>query len=495
MDSILGVSLNDYGVGSVFGGDGSMNELAELQKAISAGDITGRDTAGRTDVPGATLKVEDVENTLKILTFKESDIKLWKKVPKLPAYNTVEEYNQQNEYGQEGGSFIGETDTPEDDSPTYTRQAQIVKFMGTVRSVSHAATLVNTFVGDMMQKEISNGTMKLLRDANKALYFADSNIIPSEFNGFRAQQVNSIGGVDLWQKSDSVIDLRGGTLTEELMEQAQLSILNHNGEGNLFMGPPSVFSSFKNSLLPNKQFYQQVGQSPEFQAGLAVNKYLGQYGPIDLDFDKFMTNNLLPKTTASIASSAKAPAAPTADATTPVATATDALSQFTNFNGDYLYAVAAINRYGISPITVLNAAGAPITVAATQSVDLKFAAGGGTSSPTGYVIYRSKKGAVLTTVADVKFYPLFNVSVAQKANGYDNGAAGLVRDRNRFIPGTEQSLLVDSTEDVWSFKQLAPLMKMDLAIISPAQRFMLLLYGTPILYAPQKMVTFINVGV
>ena len=81
-DSIFGVSLADYG-DSVFSQESSMGELAELQKALEAGNITGRDTQGRTDVPGATLKVEDLENTLKNLTFKETDIKLWKRVTKL----------------------------------------------------------------------------------------------------------------------------------------------------------------------------------------------------------------------------------------------------------------------------------------------------------------------------------------------------------------------------------------------------------------------------
>ena len=70
-----------------------------------------------------------------------------------------------------------------------------------------------------------------------------------------------------------------------------------------------------------------------------------------------------------------------------------------------------------------------------------------------------------------------------------------VCEKNRSIAGCEESFLIDSSEDVWSFKQLAPLMKMDLAVLSPATRFMLLLYGTPILYAPKKMVTFKNIGI
>jgi hypothetical protein len=80
------------------------------------------------------------------------------------------------------------------------------------------------------------------------------------------------------------------------------------------------------------------------------------------------------------------------------------------------------------------------------------------------------------------------------ANGVDGGAAGIVRDRNRYLPGTQDSLLLQADTDVIEFKQLAPLMKMPLAKLSPADRFMVLLYGTPIVYAPSKMVRYINIG-
>jgi hypothetical protein len=37
-------------------------------------------------------------------------------------------------------------------------------------------------------------------------------------------------------------------------------------------------------------------------------------------------------------------------------------------------------------------------------------------------------------------------------------------------------------------------MKMDLALIAPSSRFMLLAYGTPVLNQPKKMIVYINVG-
>lgn len=485
-NSVFGVSLGDYQDNSVFSGENNMSDLAELQKAMEAGDVTGMQTQGRTDVPGATLKVEDLENTLKVLTFKENDIKLWKRVEKLPAFNTVEEYNQQLEYGTTGYSFTDEGALPQDDSPMYRREAQLVKFMGTTRSVSHPMQLVSTMVGNLVDSEVKNGTMKLLRDADAALWFANSNIIRQEFNGFKQQQIDALGGVKSWENNEVVIDLRGKKLTEEVLENGALNIITNHGEGNLFMCPPQVLSSFKNSLLDQKKIYvgnDNQGNMPN--AGLQVQKYLSQFGFIDLEFDKFLAQSNKYKSLTSPATSKSAPQKPTADGVEAAKMAQDKGNMLfaDDQAGSYNYAVSAINRYGESQLTALGEAA--IAVTKDQSVDLKFTASDDTA---GFVVYRTKKDQTDT------YYPIMKISVKELTDGYDGAEAGSVRDKNRTIPGCEESFLVEASTDVWAFKQLAPLMKMDLAVLSPATRFMLLLYGTPILYAPKKMVTFKNIG-
>jgi hypothetical protein len=43
-------------------------------------------------------------------------------------------------------------------------------------------------------------------------------------------------------------------------------------------------------------------------------------------------------------------------------------------------------------------------------------------------------------------------------------------------------------------KQLAPIMRMDLARTSPSFRFMILAYLTTVLFAPKKLARIINIG-
>lgn len=496
----LGVQLSDYQMGVEGAGAMSQHDLNELQKALTAGEITGRETVGLTTASGAPLKVESLENTLKVLTFKETDINLWKKIPKLPAYNTVEEYNQLQSYGAENFSFNGEGELPEEDDSIYVRRAQLVKFMGTTRVISHPMQLVNTMIGDVVQQEIKNGTLKILRDVDRAIVFADSTMVGQQFNGIYAQHQQAFASLALWGNDETVIDLKGLRLQEAIIEQAALTIIENHGEGSMLCAPPKILSNFVKEFHEFKMIQPNTPALTNAVMGQKVDKFMSQFGPIDLLYDKFMKNGAA-KTLSSSATSTKAPTKPTADAATPKAAVADGVNSkwATGDAGDYRYAVSAVNRYGESALTNLSTAGsadAELTMAATQAAALKFTDGGGAIPATAYIIYRSVKDDAATTAAATTFYPIFMIPAATHLAGTYDGAstANISWDRNRFIANTESCFLIDPANDVWSFKQLAPLMKMDLAVLGPASRFMILLYGTPMLYAPKKIVRFVNVG-
>ena len=122
------------------------------------------------------------------------------------------------------------------------------------------------------------------------------------------------------------------SFTSDIFENGALNILQNNGEGNLFMCPPKVISAFKKNLLDQKRIYiGATDQNVNPTAGLQVQKYLSQFGFVDLDFDKFLAETIQFKTLTSAASSAKAPVKPIAGGT-PAAAVTDAAN--TLFGGD-----------------------------------------------------------------------------------------------------------------------------------------------------------------
>lgn len=81
------VSWKDYDGVEGFG-SASQSDVDALNKALAAGqeiNPPGSIVAG----DGFALRVESLEKTLKVTTFKMEHIRLWKNVPKLAAYNTV----------------------------------------------------------------------------------------------------------------------------------------------------------------------------------------------------------------------------------------------------------------------------------------------------------------------------------------------------------------------------------------------------------------------
>lgn len=488
------IQLSDYQMGLdnqvMFGGQTSPEDLENLNKALAAGSITGRDTTNLTTASGSPLKVESLEKTLKVLTHSQEQIVFWKNIPKLPAFNTVEEYNQLTSYGQDRGGFNNEGELPIEEDSTYVRRAQHVKFLGVTKSVTHPMTLVNTMIGNAIDREAKNGTLWILRKLDRALFTGNADIIPQEFNGIITQhaQNDAFLTLDDYYNSEVVVDCRGRVLGEKDIEAAANGIVENYGIGTHLYAPPKVLSDFVTQFYGNKFIQPNTPALTNGIMGQAVKSFESQFGNIALMQDIFM-NHAPSKKQGAASNSQNAPTAPTATSVTPVAS--DASGKFAASDaGNYFFAVAALNRYGESALTVLsNTASA---VVAGGSVDLAFTDTPSVNASTGYRIYRSQKNAA--SAATATFYPIFDISKAQLSAGYDGAAAGVVRDRNRFIGGTNQAFLVQQDDEVMSFKQLAPLMKMDLAITGPAFRFMMLMYGTPFLYAPKKMVRFINIG-
>ncbi len=504
----LGISLNDYSFGAGFdsgaqgAADLSSSQLADLSKALEAGSLLGSNQTSAQSTGGA-LKVESLERNLKVITFKESDIRFWKRFPKDAAYNTVEEYNQLVSYGTDRGGFNNEGELPEEEDSTYQRRSELVKYLGVTRSVTHQMQLVKSNVGNVFQKEVSNGIMWILRKADRALFWGDSAVVNQEWNGLYAQHMNNTRypSLQTYHDSEVVIDLRGNILSENNIENGAQTIIRNFGQPDLLITSPQVLSDFATRFYSTKR--TNVGQSGAIKdavMGQHISKFQSMYGVIDFDYDIYARkwgNSSAGKFLAATSTSPKAPAAPTAGGSPVTVVSTDGLTEFGDGAGTYFYAVAAINRYGESALTQL---GATVTVAATNSVDLNFTVTAGPYAPTSYIIYRSRVNPA-GTAAQTLFFPILSVPASGSdakrgslANGVDGATAGNVRDRNRYLPGTDEALLLDSSMDVINFKQLAPLMKMDLAKLSPADRFMVLLYGTPFLFAPDKAIRYINIG-
>lgn len=475
----------NFGEGS---GSTSAQEVEELNKALEAG-------AGYAGAPtaltgGGALQVESLDASLKSVTYEMKNIKLWAMMAKDQAYNTIEEYNRQDAFGDQGRGFIKEGALPRSEDSSYTRQIQRVRFIGVTRELTHVYTLVRNAHGDAIAREIRNGTMRILEIVERNLFDGRGMYSAAgKFDGSAAildaddawegldKQIRS-GNSDVSAKAkaftgygleeDVITDQRGATLDEDALEDVGRIVVENFGMPNLMIMDTKAHSDLARTFYP-KERINPIGVS-NGRAGFVLTQFVSSAGAYDLVSDVF----LRPKRGASpVADAPAVPAAPTATA----AGAATADSKWSAAEaGDYTYRVTAISEAGESAQSPSSAAE---TTIAEDSVAVVCAAVAGAIA---YGVYRSVKGA------DAGHEFIGYVAPAAV------GAAATLTDLNHKLPGLSQAYLLSNEAEVLRFKQLAPLMKMDLAIVATAYRWMQLLYGTPIVYAPRKNAILENIG-
>lgn len=458
---------SDLGATGTNFGTGSASEVEELNKALTAGYGRGGD---QTDgALGAPLRVESLEATLKVTTFSERNIVFWKDIPKLPAFNTVEEFNQLNSYGNSGGYFVPEGVSPQESDSTYARKTVQVKYVGSLRKVTHQMTLVRPAHGDVIALETMNGTREILRTVEESLFNGNSACVAQEWDGFEKQFYDGIG---VENDDQNIIDMRGEALTEaNLGEAARVIIDNYGFPTSMYMGYETM-QDLNTLFLPKERI--SLNAANPGQAGFALQQFMTAGGAYNFRPSVFIKPGEIAPS-AGIGAAASIPSVSGVTAAAAAGASSGAASLIAA--GTYKYAVVLENRFGktakVETATVTPTAGQQVTVTVS---------GLSGNTATSMRVYRSTG---LAGTGPLKFVKRVPVAA---------GATATFVDKDFDVPGTSKAYLMQVDLDVMSFKQLAPFTKIPLATIDPSIRWMQLLYGTPALYAPRKMVVIKNIG-
>lgn len=476
------IGLQAFQKNNGYNGPGTVtsSELGELAKALEAGYQVG---AGKTG--GSSLRVESLEASLKVLTYTSSHIKFWKKIPKSPAYSTVEEYNQLTDYGGQATPWVQEGELPQPSDSSFVRRMQLVKFLGTVREVTHQASLVHPAHGDLIALENHNGILYLMEQIERFLYEGDSSL---SFDG-EAEQWD---GLDSLVDSTSVLDLEGSSLQEADIEEASNIIIENFGfPTDMFLGV-RTHSDLVKTFFPRQRIQMPAPQNGK--VGLTVSSIATQGGDIEFNPNVFIRQT---PAAPSAATSPNAPATPaSAVAALTGGTAGDHEKGAPAGSTDFAYVVTAANRFGESAPTAIAGATTQLTgseksTGDSVNVTITNPASIGSFPPEYYKVYRSKAQVGTTVPASLASYAL----IAKVPAGSQTASVATVFDDvNLTLPFTSTAYLGEMTPSVLTFRQLMPMMKMDLAVLSPAYRWMILLYGTPIMFAPKKWLRMTNIG-
>lgn len=472
-------------------GSVSREQLDSILKSLQTGNGTYGSSAPTALTNGTAMMMESLDSSLKLVTFDMKHLKLWPLIAKDRAYSTVEQYNRQTSYGEStnGAFFDADAGTaPNEQTSAYNRQLQVVRYMGTTRVVSHPMTLVNVAHGPIIAKEIKNGTAFLLSNMERNLFEAngfftnasglfdgDTADLPTnsaKFNGLE-QQIR-FGNTDTEAKytgfegygdtQSVVFDLEGSAPSEDTLEDSCKIALENHGQPNTLFIDHTTHSGLGKLFFP-KERVNAMGVA-NGHAGFVLNKFTTCAGEISIVGDTFLRPKQAPLTVAHTG----APTAPTIS----LGVTADANSNLSATT--YYYKVSALNNSGES---VGSSQGSQV-VASGERVQITIT---GTTGALYYAAYRSTTSGsgwqFIGYVADTN------------ASG---GAGATFNDAGNKVGGLPTGYLLTLDQDHIIWKQLAPMMKMDLAITGPAYRWMQMIYGTPIVYNPLHHVLIDNIG-
>ncbi len=484
-------------------GLGSLQDVQAINKALegaeglglAAGSSFGSDNYGTTGAQ--SLRVESLDSSLKVITFTDKHINFWKDIPKSPAYSTVEEYNQLSSYGAQTGGFLTEGELPYQTNSDYARKAALVKFIGTTRSVSHPLTLVRTMVPDVIAQENSNGIMWMLRQIENSLFWGRDK---GRVVGSTASEYVEWAGMDkMIEDGGNTYDLRSTTFADTpfttiVNDLAQTVVDN-------FGFPTDIYLPFPVLAKINEEFAGTAAQrvilptaSGNTSVNINIDGLMTQAGRVNIKPTFFLQKTKGCISSGRIGAAGAAGTSSLLNSTAMAAVGTVAIAVTTATAGVTalaagVYRVAATysNKYGetaVIPQTSDAATSEEITITAGANVRFTVTATATPADAQFINIYLSEVGG--TVALDSEMYLVQTIPLVVSN-------AGVYNYDGKRLPNTYTSFIGQMTPDVLTFRQLAPLVKMDLATIAPAYKWMILLYGVPVIFAPLKWTRVINI--
>lgn len=454
----------------------------EVAKALEATGV-----AHAPSGPGANaLGVEDLSGTLASAEIKDKQLHFWRDIKKEEAYSLAVEWARLDDASDAHGApgFISGSDSGFVSDPQFYRGVKQVKYLAVKGQVNLPTQLIEIvgFRGRGKQamdlsEEIK--MLELLRNAERSLFFGDSNTCSLEWDGVFRQiddAANTGNGIRL--------DLRGNAPDKDLIEYLVQIVGNNSADPTHLYVPNEALRDLRQSLFPS----QRMGENyVEGAVGAQFSRFLIEAIGGDPDYVKVRRTQMLtygvkgglPLKLTGV----KATAAPSAPATVASAAAAHTATSYRPglASDTYLYAVCAVGKAGRSLHT---AAGATVAPTAGQKVTLTITEGAG-SGTLFYEVYRNPAGKAATAE---------NLEFVTRVKKTDVGADTTWDDDGYALPGCYHMGLFSIQFDEIVFKQLLPVVKRVLPQDLMANSYGILLFGTPIVKVPTHNIHVVNVG-
>ena len=473
------------GLSNAYGSDEAFMEgFLNIQKALATGSVTGFADA-------TALRLENLDDVMTSVLYSNEHLVLFNWLNRVVSKQPVYEYNVRKRYG-DGRRTLGfqEGGTPRPSTGQWERKTATVRFMGIRGGVTHQASLTGALGGFQIspaEEEERGRTLDLLGIIERWAIHGDKDLkaltSPEiNYDGILRQLEDAVtnGIIDEITAGSggkgNVIDKQGQPLTFDDIEAGTLQtfekgFLSSTRNQALFCNP-NVSAGLSLQKLPSERAVLGVDgtASGRYVSGVPLGGFKTQRGVVPFRESIFMEpvefNDPL------LDASKVASTAPAAPATITSGTSADAGA---TWSGTFYYFVSALNDGGESLATAVDG-GSSVGVSAGEKVTLTISS---VTDAQGYRVYRG----TASNGSDAVYIGLSPAAVATT-----------FVDTNARIPGTTDALLLYNSQDSITIPQMSPLVKLPLGVVSTTVEFLLLLYHTIVVKAPERIIWWKNVG-
>jgi hypothetical protein len=450
-------------------GDIAVQGLREsLSKAMGIDVAAGNGIAGT-----GALQLENLDATMTEVLINERWLKLWNAIPKVPSKNALYEYNRKEDYG----SFRGSMGFPEGGAPfgseaTYNRLTEVIRYMGERGGITHQLVVADSHGGVHVNPTAQvnrNTTMRLLAKTERQLVHGLSTI-KHESGGV----VNYDGLIPRMrtQRATNVYNMKGAALSFSKLEEISYNLFD-SGKlldfGKLKGFATGYVASDLGALLRASERSTVSGSGkPDLIPGTPFGGWNSQFGLLPMEASQFL--DAVPNDSPTIVADLGAPPATVAPTfAAPAGSGSDMPA------GSAYYFVSTFNSKGES-VAVPSASAATFTSGQSTTVTITRE-----NTAIGYRLYRgaTNSPALAKWIA----------TIPQPASGNATYV-----DTNQVFPGSGRYIIFNADNEDIAIPQLSPLVKWPLAVVNTTVEFLLLLYHSLVIKAPERVIVVENIG-
>src|SRR5579872_5111328 len=277
-------SLGRESLGEGFVADSYIDQLAKAVATTNVGNFGSLNS----------LLLENLDATMTSVLFNKRHLKIFNSIPRVPAAQTLFQWNRQLAYGSSRGTLgFSEGGSPAVFTPSFLRGNATIKFYGVRRGYTHQMVQVGNMCGsflDPVAEENRSGTLDLLQKLERWIMFGDSNWLGQDnssvhYDGL-LKQLNT-------NFPSHVYDLQGAPLTFENLENYAEELVTTGylvDFSNLRMfSHPRVISDLAKLNLQGQFYWMNSQNSPQgWRPGTPINGYASQHGIIPFEESVFM---------------------------------------------------------------------------------------------------------------------------------------------------------------------------------------------------------------